>query len=108
MVSEVEPSNGNQRGQATFRFSLSPKSSAFPYFFLYFSRSISSRQERIRAGEFLIQLHDLFIAGQFFDRLLQFFAALRWRRALELVFSSNPIPIQIAGREPETKDRLFD
>jgi len=39
------------------------------------SLSLSSRRKRICAGEFLIQPHDLFVAGQIFDRLLQFFAA---------------------------------
>ena len=38
---------------------------------VYFSiSSLSPRRQGIGAGEFLIELHDLFIARQFFDRLL--------------------------------------
>ena len=37
--------------------------------------SISSRRKRVSAGEFLIELRDVLVAGQFFDRFLSFFAA---------------------------------
>jgi len=42
---------------------------AFPF------KSLSLRRQRISAREFLVELRDLFFAGQFLARLLQFFAA---------------------------------